>query len=75
LVFALAISSNEINDVRGVLEHYSKFDDPLAEFRDKQRILAEQEKEKESLMKTLGSKQQLPGISASWIPSFLRRAS
>jgi len=69
------ISSNEVDDVRGVLDHYSNFADPISQFREKQRILVEQEQEKEALMKQLGTKQQLPGISASWIPSFFKRSS
>ncbi|CAL8135381.1 unnamed protein product [Orchesella dallaii] len=39
------IGSSGIEDVRGVLEYYSKFDDPIAEFRKKQQELAQKEKE------------------------------
>jgi import inner membrane translocase subunit TIM50 len=39
------IGTSGIEDVRGVLEYYSKFDDPIAEFRKKQQELALREKE------------------------------
>lgn len=30
---------SEVEDVRPVLEHYSQFDDPVAAFKEKQRLL------------------------------------
>lgn len=42
-VFLKTIAESGVDDVRGVLEYYSQFDDPLATFRENQRKLAEQE--------------------------------
>lgn len=44
--FLMAIANEKVQDVREVLRYYSQFDDPLAVFRENQRKLAEQEKEK-----------------------------
>lgn len=35
----LAIATNQVDDVRDVLVHYSQFDDPLQTFKEKQRML------------------------------------
>jgi hypothetical protein len=70
-----AISMSDIGDVRVVLDHYSKFADPISEFREKTRLFAEQEKERERMLVNL--KQKTPGVSPpsfSFIPSFLRRS-
>ena len=45
--FLMAISNEKVEDVREVIRYYSQFDDPLEAFRENQRKLAEQEKEKE----------------------------
>jgi import inner membrane translocase subunit TIM50 len=41
--FIKAIEASGVDDVRETLHHYSKFDDPLKEFKERQRKLAEQE--------------------------------
>uniref|UniRef100_A0A1B6LGC7 Mitochondrial import inner membrane translocase subunit TIM50 n=1 Tax=Graphocephala atropunctata TaxID=36148 RepID=A0A1B6LGC7_9HEMI len=51
--FLKTIASNEVDDVRDVLVHYSQFDDPLETFKEKQRILMEEmEKEQEKKRET-----------------------
>lgn len=42
-IFLRTIAESGVDDVRGVLEYYSQFDDPLGAFRENQRKLAEQE--------------------------------
>ncbi len=43
--FLRAIAASGVEDVRGVLEHYSQFDDPIEAFnQNRARLLAEQEK-------------------------------
>jgi len=39
MVYLIAIALSNVEDVRTVLEHYSQFDDPVAAFKEKQRIL------------------------------------
>jgi import inner membrane translocase subunit TIM50 len=51
------ISTNQIYDVRTVLEHYAKFSDPIAEFHERQRKLEEQEQ-----LKQKGPKQEGPSV-------------
>ncbi|KAJ8961162.1 hypothetical protein NQ318_008843 [Aromia moschata] len=41
-MFLKTIAENGIEDVREVLQHYSKFEDPMAEFRKKQKKLIEE---------------------------------
>lgn len=41
--FIKAIETSGVDDVRETLHHYSKFEDPLKEFKERQRQLAEQE--------------------------------
>ena len=64
-----AISMNEINDVRTVLEHYAKFPDPIAEFRERQRMLALEEQERNKDAKAPGV-----GVSPGWLLNILRKA-
>lgn len=45
--FLMAIANENVNDVRDVIRYYSQFDDPLEVFKENQRKLAEQQKEKE----------------------------
>jgi len=35
----LVIALSDVDDVRPVLEYYSQFDDPIAAFKEKQRLL------------------------------------
>lgn len=64
-----ALASAEVEDVREVLHYYRQFDDPIAQFRENQRILLEQmqEKEREELTKS-------KPIVKKWTPSFLGRS-
>lgn len=55
-----------MDDVREVLTYYHQFDDPLAKFRENQRILAEQLEEQE---RVVHNKPASP--AKKWTPSFL----
>ena len=59
---------NEISDVRSVLEHYAKFQDPIAEFRERQRLLALEEQERKD------AKAPGVGVSPGWLLNILRKA-
>lgn len=39
VIVLLAIAVSGVEDVRSVLEYYSHFDDPIAAFKENQRIL------------------------------------
>jgi import inner membrane translocase subunit TIM50 len=65
------ISSNDIKDVRLVLEHYAKFEDPIEEFRKKQQLLALQEKEREAHAKD--TKPPGIGVSPGWLMNVFRK--
>jgi import inner membrane translocase subunit TIM50 len=43
------IGTSELQDVRGVLDYYAKYQDPIAEFREKQKQLAELENSNKDL--------------------------
>ncbi|KAG8292266.1 Mitochondrial import inner membrane translocase subunit TIM50 [Homalodisca vitripennis] len=60
--FLKTIASNDVDDVRDVLVHYSQFDDPLETFKEKQRILME-EMEKEQEKKRVPTKFGWPSKS------------
>uniref|UniRef100_A0A034VQL7 Mitochondrial import inner membrane translocase subunit TIM50 n=1 Tax=Bactrocera dorsalis TaxID=27457 RepID=A0A034VQL7_BACDO len=68
--FLKTLASAEVEDVRDVLHYYRQFDDPIAQFRENQRLLLEQmqEKEREELTKS-------KPIVKKWTPSFLGRSS
>ncbi|XP_063230283.1 mitochondrial import inner membrane translocase subunit TIM50-C-like [Bacillus rossius redtenbacheri] len=67
--FLTTIASENVEDVRVVLEYYQQFDDPLAAFRENQRKVLEQmqqeQKEKEQ------AKSQI--LTKGWTPSFLHK--
>ncbi|XP_011206333.2 mitochondrial import inner membrane translocase subunit TIM50-C isoform X2 [Bactrocera dorsalis] len=68
--FLKTLASAEVEDVRDVLHYYRQFDDPIAQFRENQRLLLEQmqEREREELTKS-------KPIVKKWTPSFLGRSS
>ena len=63
--FIRAIASQEVEDVTEILHHYRQFEDPLKEFKERQRQLAEQE----ALIKESASKK------TSLVGSVLKRSS
>lgn len=64
--FLKTIATSDVDDVRGVLEYYRQFDNPLVQFRENQRKLLEfqQQQEKEEAAKS-------KSIVKKWTPSFL----
>lgn len=64
--FLLTIASSEVEDVREVMTYYKQFDNPLGQFRENQRRLAEQMAEREQ-----EEKQRAKPAVAKWRPSFL----
>lgn len=66
MAFLMTIASSEVDDVREVMTYYKQFDNPLAQFRENQRRLAEQMAEKEQ-----EEKQRAKPPVAKWRPSFL----
>lgn len=65
-----AVSSADVDDVRDVLQYYKQFDNPIAKFKENQRILLQQIQEKQL------EEQNAPPSSVkarSWTPSFLGR--
>lgn len=66
----LAISQNQINDVRDVIKYYNQFEDPLGTFREKQKKLIEQA-EAEAVQEASNIKNQPP--IKKWTPSFLKK--
>lgn len=68
--FLKTLASAEVEDVRDVLHYYRQFDDPIAQFRENQRLLLEQmqEKERQELTKS-------KPIVKKWTTSFLGRSS
>lgn len=68
VAFLKTVSSAGVDDVRAVLQYYGQFDNPLAQFRENQRILAQQLHEKE-----LEEQAQPPSVAKRWTPSFLGR--
>ncbi|KAF2884356.1 hypothetical protein ILUMI_21805 [Ignelater luminosus] len=66
--FLRTIAQSEIEDVREVLKYYSSFEDPLATFREKQKLLIEQqEAEREARSATH------PPPVKRWTPSFFSK--
>ncbi|XP_017054829.1 mitochondrial import inner membrane translocase subunit TIM50-C [Drosophila ficusphila] len=49
IAFLKIIAQNNVDDVREVLHYYRQFDDPISQFRDNQRKLAEQMQEAERI--------------------------
>ncbi|XP_039960620.1 mitochondrial import inner membrane translocase subunit TIM50-C-like isoform X1 [Bactrocera tryoni] len=68
--FLKTLASAEVEDVRDVLHYYRQFDDPIAQFRENQRLLLEQMQEKEREEQTKSKP-----IVKKWTPSFLGRSS
>ena len=64
--FLKAIATEKVLDVRDVINHYSKYDDPIEAFKENQRKLAEQEKEKQK-------EEQSKSVTRSLIGSFKKR--
>lgn len=66
MAFLMTIANNEVDDVREVMMYYKQFDNPLVQFRDNQRKLAEQMAVKEE-----EEKQRAKPAVQKWRPSFL----
>lgn len=64
--FLMAIANEKVDDVRDVIRYYTQFDNPLEVFRENQRKLAEQEKEKEA------QKQQNAPVYKSFLMNVLK---
>lgn len=64
----IAVSSADVEDVREVLQYYRQFENPLAKFKENQRLLLQQLQEKE-----LEEKNAAPVPIKRWSPSFLGR--
>jgi import inner membrane translocase subunit TIM50 len=66
--FLKTISTTGVDDVREVMRYYNQYDNPLAKFKENQRVLAEQmaEQEKEE-------KEKSTPMVKKWTPSFLGR--
>ncbi|XP_052869021.1 mitochondrial import inner membrane translocase subunit TIM50-C-like [Anopheles cruzii] len=66
MALLVTIATTEVEDVRDVMTYYKSFDNPLAKFRENQRLLAEQLAEQEREEK----QRNLPAVQR-WRPSFL----
>uniref|UniRef100_A0AAG5D2S7 Mitochondrial import inner membrane translocase subunit TIM50 n=1 Tax=Anopheles atroparvus TaxID=41427 RepID=A0AAG5D2S7_ANOAO len=66
MAMLVTIATTEVEDVREVMTYYKSFENPLAKFRENQRLLAEQMAEKEHEEK----QRSLPAVQR-WRPSFL----
>lgn len=66
--FLAAVSSADVDDVRDVLQYYKQFENPLAKFKENQRILLQQLQEKE-----IEEKNSPAAPVRRWTPSFLGR--
>ncbi|XP_018564965.1 mitochondrial import inner membrane translocase subunit TIM50-C [Anoplophora glabripennis] len=62
------IADNDIEDVREVLKYYSKYDDPVAAFREKQKRLIE-----ELEAQAVAKKEQEPSKASRWTPNIFNR--
>lgn len=60
--FLAAIATQNVDDIREVLRHYSQFDDPVEAFKENQRRLLEQEEAK----KIIESERQSPSLLSSF---------
>lgn len=69
IYFVLAIADNDIEDVRVVLKHYSKYDDPVEAFRIKQKQYIE-----EMDAQAAAKREQESSKLSKWTPSFLKRS-
>lgn len=67
-LFLTAVSSADVDDVRDVLQYYKQFDNPLAKFKENQRILLQQLQEKQ-----LEEKNAPAAQVKRWTPSFFGR--
>ncbi|KAG5896260.1 hypothetical protein JTB14_033557 [Gonioctena quinquepunctata] len=67
-----AIVDNEIEDVREVLQYYSKYDDPVAEFREKQKRLIE---DLEAQAATKREQETASKAASNWKPNIFSRKS
>lgn len=47
--YIAVIAQNDVDDVRDVLHYYRQFEDPISQFRENQRKLAEQMQEAERI--------------------------
>lgn len=65
-----AIAEMEVSDVREVLDYYRTFSDPIAAFKENQRVAQEHEAE---LQKAVQEQHYQKGLTSSWTSSFLRR--
>lgn len=68
--FLKTIAENDIEDVREVLKVYSSYDDPIQEFREKQKRLMD-----ELEAQAVAKKEQEHSKVSRWTPSFLKRTS
>lgn len=64
------MSSADVDDVREVLQYYRQFDNPLAKFKENQRILLQQLQERELEEKNAPA---APVAVKRWSPSFFGR--
>lgn len=64
--FLMTIANSEVDDVREVMTYYKQFENPLGQFRENQRRLADQMAEREQ-----EEKQRSKPAVAKWRPSFL----
>jgi len=64
------IAESQVSDVREVLDYYRSFDDPIAAFKENQRVAQEHEEELQKAVKEQGLQK---GLTSSWTSSFLRR--
>ncbi|CAG9816825.1 unnamed protein product [Phaedon cochleariae] len=62
------IADNEIEDVREVLKYYSKYDDPVAEFREKQKRLIE-----DLEAQAAAKREQDASKQPRWTPSIIKK--
>lgn len=66
--FLRTVAQSEIEDVREVLRYYNQFDDPLRTFREKQKLLMEQQEAEKQKAAT----QELPVVKR-WAPSLIKK--
>ncbi|XP_030756183.1 mitochondrial import inner membrane translocase subunit TIM50-C-like [Sitophilus oryzae] len=67
--FLKAIADNDIEDVREVLKVYSKYEDPVMAFREKQKRLID-----ELEAQAAAKKEQEKSKISRWTPSFLKKS-
>lgn len=58
--FLVTVANNKVEDVRDVLTYYSKFDDGLAEFRERQVAVLERSSESKS--------KERSSLARNWVP-------